>query len=270
MAADTLAITTLQGDIHWENKAANLDMWDSILDELTSPAEIVVLPEMFTTGFTMQAAALAEPMDGPTMQWMADTAAQLRVILTGSFIARENDSFFNRLVWMLPNGQFGYYDKRHLFTLAGEEKIYTPGNKRLIASAKGWKLNLQVCYDLRFPTWARQQVSIDEAQNPQPEYDVLVYVANWPERRNHAWKTLLSARAIENQCYVVGVNRVGKDGWGVYHSGDSMVVDPLGGILYHRAHEPELNTVVLERKLLDENRSRLPFWRDGDAFTLLP
>lgn len=270
MAADTLCITTLQADLHWEDKDANLDLFASMLEELESPAEIVVLPEMFTTGFTMEAAKFAEPMDGETMQWLANTAAQYRVILTGSFIAVEDGKFFNRLVWMLPNGQFGYYDKRHLFTLAGEEKIYTPGQKRLIASAKGWKINLQICYDLRFPAWARQQPQTDEAGNIHPEYDVLIYVANWPERRSHAWKTLLSARAIENQCYVVGVNRVGKDGADVYHSGDSMIVDPLGELYYHRTHQAEMQTIQLEYKHLTEIRQRLPFWKDGDAFSLLP
>jgi omega-amidase len=142
---------------------------------------------------------------------------------------------------VLPTGAIGYYDKRHRFAFAGEDKEYTAGSKRLIASVKGWKLNLQVCYDLRFPVWARQQAT------ETPEYDILLYVANWPERRNHAWKTLLTARAIENQCYVIGVNRVGEDGNGIAHTGDSMVIDPLGNTLYHRAGEEDIHTITLER-----------------------
>ena len=165
---------------------------------------------------------------------------------------------------MLPNGQYGYYDKRHLFAFAGEDAKYSPGNRRLIASVNGWKLNLQVCYDLRFPVWARQQTT------EQPEYDVLVYVANWPERRNHAWKSLLMARAIENQCYVIGVNRIGNDAGDIYHSGDSMVIGPLGEILYHKAHEEEVKTHLLSKDVLKEAREKFPFWKDADRFKIEP
>jgi predicted amidohydrolase len=163
---------------------------------------------------------------------------------------------------MLPNGQYGYYDKRHLFAFAGEDQHYTAGNKRLIASVKGWKINLQVCYDLRFPVWARQSPS------EEPEYDVLIYVANWPERRSHAWKTLLQARAIENQCYVVGVNRVGNDGNNIYHSGDSMVIDPLGEVLYTKKGEEDIHTITIDKANLNAVREKLPFLRDGDGFSI--
>jgi len=228
-------------------------------------AELVVLPEMFSTGFSMEAETLAEDMDGPTLSWMKKIAGLKKIILTGSIIAREGDKFFNRLLWVLPNGQYGHYDKRHLFAYAGEDNRYSPGNKRLIASVNGWKIHLLICYDLRFPVWSRQSI-----QNGQPEYDLLVYVANWPERRNHAWKSLLQARAIENQCYVVGVNRVGDDGHGIYHSGDSMVVDPLGNILYHKAHEEDLFTIALEKEKLEEVRNKFPFWKDADHFLIDP
>lgn len=230
--------------------------------------ELVVLPEMFNTGFTMQPEKLAEPMTGETLQWMKRVAAARKVILTGSFAAVDEagKGFYNRLVWMLPTGQFGVYDKRHLFAFAGEEQHYAPGSKRFIASVKGWKINLQVCYDLRFPVWARQTSAVTAVT---AEYDVLVYVANWPERRRHAWKTLLQARAIENQCYVVGVNRVGNDGNGIYHSGDSMVVDALGEVLYTIQDSEDVHTITLEKAGLDAVREKLPFLRDRDAFLLV-
>ena len=227
--------------------------------------QVVILPEMFTTGFSMQAQKLAEPMDGPTVQWMKRVAATKKVILAGSVIIEEDGHYYNRFIWMLPNGQYGVYDKRHLFAYAEEDKHYTAGNQRFIVSVNGFKLNLLVCYDLRFPVWARQQF----AEDGSFEYDVLVYVANWPERRSNAWKTLLQARAIENQCYVVGVNRVGEDGKGHQYSGDSMVVDPTGEMLYNKAHEEDTFTFKLEKEKLNELREKFPFWRDADGFKIL-
>ena len=220
---------------------------------------------MFSTGFSMKPEQLAETMDGPTLQWMKNVAATKKVILTGSVIIEENGNYYNRLVWMLPNGQYGYYDKRHLFAYGEEDKHYASGSKRLIASVNGWKVNLMVCYDLRFPIWARQQ--FDEDRNF--EYDVLIYVANWPERRNTAWKSLLRARAIENQCYVIGVNRVGNDGSDIYHSGDSTVIDPLGEILYEKAHDEDIFTIQLNKGQLNSIRKKFQFWRDADDFEIL-
>lgn len=220
---------------------------------------------MFSTGFSMKPEQLAETMDGPTLQWMKNVAATKKVILTGSVIIEENGNYYNRLVWMLPNGQYGYYDKRHLFAYGEEDKHYASGSKRLIASVNGWKVNLMVCYDLRFPVWARQQ--FDEDRNF--EYDVLIYVANWPERRNTAWKSLLRARAIENQCYVIGVNRVGNDGSDIYHSGDSTVIDPLGEILYEKAHDEDIFTIQLNKDQLNSIRKKFQFWRDADDFEIL-
>lgn len=264
-----LTITTIQTDLHWENKEANLRMLEDKLRNLEQPTEIVVLPEMFSTGFSMRPAALAENMDGETVNWMKDMSARYKVVLAGSVIIEEEGKFYNRFIWMLPNGQYGIYDKRHRFAFAGEDQFYTAGNKRMIASVKGWKINLQVCYDLRFPVWARQQLNTNDSGERAPEYDVLIYVANWPERRSHAWKTLLCARAIENQCYVIGVNRVGKDGNDIYHSGNSMVIDPLGEVLYHMADEEDIFTITLQREHLENVRSRFPFWRDGDSFSIL-
>jgi predicted amidohydrolase len=220
---------------------------------------------MFSTGFSMKPEVFAEGMDGATVQWMKRIAASKKVILTGSVIIEDDGKFFNRLIWMLPTGQYGYYDKRHLFAYGEEDKHYTAGSRRSIASVNGWKINLMVCYDLRFPVWARQQ--FDEEGNF--EYDVLIYVANWPERRNLAWKSLLRARAIENQCYVIGVNRVGNDGNDIYHSGDSMVVDPLGETLYEKANDEDVFTIQLRKERLKEVRDKFQFWRDADEFKIL-
>jgi len=265
----TLTITTIQSNINWEDKPANLDMFEEKINSIEDRTEIVVLPEMFSTGFSMQPQLFAESMEGETVDWMRRIATEKKIILTGSVIIKEEDKFYNRLIWMLPNGDHGYYNKRHLFAYAGEDDHYSPGHKRLIASVKGWKINLQVCYDLRFPVWSRQSpVHTGKEERQGAEYDVLIYVANWPERRSHAWKTLLCARAIENQCYVVGVNRVGTDGNNIYHSGNSLVIDPLGEVLYHRADDEDVFTITLEKERLNEVRTKYPFLKDADHFNI--
>lgn len=261
----SLTVTIIQPDLKWEDKTANLQKLESLIDGVAGKTELVVLPEMFSTGFSMRPEALAETMDGESVEWMRRIAKEKKIILTGSLIIAEGEKYFNRLIWMLPNGQFGYYDKRHCFAFAGEDKHYTAGVKRLIAQAKGWRINLQVCYDLRFPVWARQQ----PAENEDMEYDLLIYVANWPERRSHAWKTLLQARAIENQCYVIGVNRVGNDGNNIYHNGDSMIIDPLGEVLLHKEKEEGAFTITLNSDRVAEVRNKFPFWKDADHFELL-
>ena len=259
----SLTLTIIQTDLVFENKAANLERLKTKIENIEERTEIVVLPEMFSTGFSMQPDLFAETMEGETVQWMKDIAETNKIIVTGSIIIKEDGQYFNRLVWMLPNGQLGYYDKRHLFAYGEEDKHYTGGNKRLIASVKGWKIKLLICYDLRFPVWSRQQSGENET-----EYDLLIYVANWPERRSHAWKTLLCARAIENQCYVAGVNRVGKDNKNIYHSGNSLVIDPLGQVLYHMADEEDVFTITLQKEDLDKARTQFPFWKDADDFTI--
>ena len=261
----SLHISLIQSALVWEDKEANLELFAEKIRSIEQPTEIIVLPEMFNTGFSMQPEKFAETMEGPTIDWMRRLSAEKRAILTGSLIIEEAGKYYNRLIWMLPNGSLGYYDKRHLFAFAGEDQHYHPGNKRLIASVKGWKINLQICYDLRFPVWARQQLNDDV----EKEYDVLLYVANWPEKRNHAWKTLLTARAIENQCFTIGVNRVGLDGHNIAHSGDSMVVGPLGEILYHCAYEEDIFHITLQKEEVNNTRAHFPFWKDGDAFTVL-
>ena len=259
----SLTLTIIQTDLSWENKSANLQRLKEKIEAMDERTEIVVLPEMFSTGFTMVPELFAETMDGETVTWMKERAENNKIIITGSLIIEEDGQYFNRLIWMLPNGEMGHYDKRHLFGYGDEDKHYTAGNKRLIASVKGWRINLQVCYDLRFPVWSRQQSTSAES-----EYDLLIYVANWPERRSHAWKTLLCARAIENQCFVAGVNRVGKDNKNVYYSGNSLVIDPLGQVLYHMADVEDVFTITLQKEEVDKVRTQFPFWKDADVFTI--
>ena len=266
-----LSITTIQTNLHWEDKTANLQMLEEKINSIKEKTELVILPEMFSTGFSMKPELLGETMEGETINWMKRIAAEKKIILTGSIIIEEEGNYFNRIVWMLPNGQHGHYDKRHLFAYGDEDKHYTAGTKRVIASVKGWKINLLVCYDLRFPVWARQSPlsTSGEGLGGETEYDVLIYVANWPERRSHAWKTLLQARAIENQCYVIGVNRTGKDGNDIYYSGDSMVVDPMGEVLYTKKDEEDIFTTTLDKEHLQAVRSKLPFLKDADGFKIL-
>jgi omega-amidase len=260
MANEHLNITLVQSDILWEDKAANLAHYEKLISEIKEKKEVVVLPEMFSTGFSMSPERLAEPMTGHSVQWMRDIAAKNRCILTGSLIIEEGGKYYNRLLWVQPNGNIGYYDKRHLFAYAHEDGHYTPGNKRLIVQVKGWRICVLVCYDLRFPVWARNQ---------NEEYDVLLYVANWPERRSLAWKTLLQARAIENMSYVVGINRVGTDGKDIYYSGDSSVFGPLGETVWQQNGSAAVHTVTLEKQTLTTARENFPFLRDADKFVMM-
>lgn len=229
---------------------------------LSVPVEshIVVLPEMFSTGFSMRPEALSENMDGVTMQWIQRISRQTKKIITGSIIIEEDGHYFNRLIWMLPNRDFYHYDKRHLFGYAEEDKHYTSGDHKLIVQVNGWKICPLICYDLRFPAWSRQSDSL---------YDILIYVANWPERRSLAWKSLLQARAIENQSYVIGVNRVGEDGNGIHYSGDSCVIDPLGKVFWQQAAEECVFTYTFEKENLEEVRSHFPFLNDRDKFMMM-
>jgi predicted amidohydrolase len=288
----TLTVTGIQSDLHWEDRKANLQVFEEKIFSISQPTEIVVLPEMFSTGFSMQPETLAETMEGETVHWMKRVAAKKKIILTGSLIIKDSspplaketglaspaaslrrprgsEAYYNRLVWVLPNGQVGHYDKRHLFAYGDEDQHYTPGEKRLIASVKGWKINLLVCYDLRFPVWSRQSPSPSRQVGAEPEYDVLIYVANWPEKRIHAWTTLLRARAIENQCYVFGVNRTGDDGKKIHYTGESMAVDPMGEILYHKKEEEDIFTITLDKSHLEKAREKFPFWRDADIFKII-
>lgn len=243
-------------------------MLEEKINNIDRKTEIVILPEMFSTGFSMNPHELAEGMDGESVNWMKRISSQKRIILTGSVMIEENGQYFNRLIWMLPNGQMGLYDKRHLFAYANEDKHFSAGTKRLIASVKGWKINLLVCYDLRFPVWSRQSQNVSK-ESEGLEYDVLVYVANWPEKRSQMWRALLQARAIENQSYCIGVNRVGNDGNNNSYRGDSMVINPLGEILYHKANDEDIYTITLQKEELETTREKMPFWKDADPFLII-
>jgi len=255
-----LHITLIQPDIVWEDKPTNLERYEKMIASVSGPRHVVVLPEMFSTGFSMAPERLAEAIDGNTVKWMAAIARQHRCILTGSLIIEEDGKYYNRMLWVQPDGQIVHYDKRHLFAHATEDEHYTAGETRVITQVNGWRINLMVCYDLRFPVWAR---------NRDAEYDVLIYVANWPEARSLAWRTLLQARAIENQSYVVGVNRVGKDPKGNNYNGESSVFGPLGEILWQHPVTEAVHTVTLEKEPLQQIREKLPFLKDADNFMLL-
>lgn len=260
MATSNLLVTLLQTDIVWEDKTANLSRYEQQLAAIEGPRHVVVLPEMFTTGFSMDAARLAEPMDGHTVQWMQQMAAKHRCILVGSIIVAEEGLYYNRMLWVQPNGVVGHYDKRHLFGYAGEDQHYARGERKMIASVNGWKVNLLICYDLRFPVWAR---------NHAADYDVLLYVANWPQQRSLAWRTLLQARAIENQCYTIGVNRVGTDAKGNNYSGDSSIFGPQGELIWQHSGSEAIHTAQLDAAHLAATRDKMPFLKDADKFALL-
>ncbi|MBS1616023.1 MAG: amidohydrolase [Bacteroidetes bacterium] len=258
--SESLLLTIIQPDIVWENKAANLSHYDSLISGIEGPKEIVILPEMFSTGFSMSPEALAEPMNGDTLSWMQETSKKFRIILCGSLIIAEKGCYYNRFLWVQPDGNTYFYDKRHLFAYSGEDKQYSQGQRKLIVQVKGWRICPIVCYDLRFPVWARNV--------PGSEYDLLLCVANWPERRRLAWKTLLQARAIENQAYCIGVNRVGMDGKDIAYSGDSSVFGPLGELLWQKVGQEIVHTISLNKASLQEARNNYPFLRDADPFTL--
>lgn len=259
--SSTLTFSLIQNNLVWENKQENLSDFERKIKLLPAGKEIVVLPEMFTTGFSMNPAALAESMSGDTVQWMKRVAAENRIILTGSCIIEENSKYFNRLIWMQPNQEYGCYDKKHLFSYSNEDKHFSAGNKKFIAQVKGWKICTQICYDLRFPVWNRQTKDM--------RYDVLLFVANWPKRRIHAWKTLLQARAIENQCYVVAVNRTGTDGNDIEYNGGSCIINPLGEILHYAEDVEESITMTIDKNELDEVRNKFRFYEDADDFVIL-
>jgi len=256
MIINKINVTLIQSKLEWEDKSKNLENFDSILSGLET--DIVVLPEMFTTGFSMSPEKLAETMDGESVGWMIKRSKELNAVICGSLIIEENQKYYNRFIWTEPDGKIITYDKRHLFGYAGEDKHYTPGQQRVIIEYKGWKILPLVCYDLRFPVWSR---NVDG-------YDLIICVANWPRVRRHAWKTLLQARAIENQSFVVGVNRVGLDGKGNDYSGNSMIVYPLGEVMYELS-EDETHQINLIKELVDSQRESLPFLKDQDKFNII-
>lgn len=257
---DNLKITVFQGYLFWEKVDKNLQNIALRLSGIREKTDLIILPEMFSTGFTMNAEELAEPMGGKTMQWMHKIAQQYDCAITGSIIITEDGKYFNRLIWMLPDGSHKHYDKRHLFALGKEHHTYTAGTKRLMVELKGWKICPVICYDLRFPVWLR---------NVEPTYDLLLIVANWPERRALHWRTLIPARAVENQSYVIGVNRVGHDGNEIYHSGDSTCIDPNGNVVYYKRDEEDLYTFSIIGDEVAKARRTMPFLKDADNFKIV-
>ena len=254
-----LKITTFQTYLFWENIDKNLEYLTLRLTSIRETTDLIVLPEMFNTGFSMNPDQLAEKMNGKSMKWMHEQAKKYKCVVTGSIIINEKNNNYNRLIWMRPDGSYEYYDKRHLFGLGEEDQHYKAGAKKLFVELKGWKICPVICYDLRFPVWLR---------NTNQEYDLLLIVANWPERRSLHWRSLIPARAIENQAFVVGVNRVGHDGNEVYHSGDSMCIDPNGKVIYYKPNDEDLYTFSIKKDVVTEARASLPFLKDGDSFTL--
>lgn len=254
-----LKVTLVQTTQFWEDKISNLKHFDELIASIED-TDLIVLPEMFHTAFSMRAKDLAEPMeDSAAMHWLSAKAKLKSCAIYTSFIAKEGEKYYNRGIFILPSGEFTIYDKRKLFSLAGEDKIYSAGEEKVIVNYKGWKILLQICYDLRFPENQRNQLD----EYGVPLYDIMLTVANWPERRIHHWKTLLAARAIENQCFVVGVNRVGLDGNGLNYSGDSKVFDALGDSFpTFEAGQTSYIKVILNKENLDEVRLRLAFLKD--------
>ena len=255
-----LTISIIQSDLVWEDVAANLKAFTKKI-KAVKQSDLIVLPETFSTAFSMNSEHLAEPMNGKTMTWMATMAKEKNTVLAGSAILRENDHIFNRFIWMRPDGSFDKYDKRHLFRMGDEHNHFTAGSERLIVELKGWKICPQICYDLRFPVWSR---------NKKQEYDLLLYIANWPEVRIPAWEKLLYARAIENQCYVAGVNRIGIDGNGVNCSGNSMLIDSKGDLIWKAKDlEEETKTVKVSLDDLNGFRKKFPVGMDADEFEVI-
>ncbi|TRW22600.1 amidohydrolase [Flavobacterium zepuense] len=254
-----MKISLIQTSLAWEDAAANRANFATLANAIKE-TDLIVLPEMFATGFSMNPEKVAEKMDGLSVQWMQDLATQKNCAVAGSLVIEEDGSYYNRMFFVFPDKQYKTYDKRHLFTLAGEDKVYTRGNQKLIVDYKGWKICPFVCYDLRFPVFSRNTEG----------YDLLIYSANWPEVRTLAWDTLLRARAIENQAYTVGLNRIGQDGNGHNYIGHSQVVDALGTYILEPQEDEVIVTVEINKASQDEIRSKLAFLNDKDIFALIP
>lgn len=256
---ETLNVALIQADLVWENPTENCKNFTKKIDSIVDAIDVIVLPEMFSTGFTMHAEKVAESMNGKMVNWMKQQALKKNAAIVGSLIITENNKFYNRLLFVEPSGQITHYNKRHTFTLVGEEKVYTAGSKKVIIDYKGWKICPLICYDLRFPVWARNS----------EDYDILLYVANWPKPRISAWNALLKARAIENVSYCIGVNRVGIDGVNSIYSGHSAVYNVLGETISNiKPSEEQIDIVTLEKRHISAYRNKFKFLNDRDSFTL--
>lgn len=256
-----LKVAFIQSELHWHDPSANRAMFEEKIWQIESAVDLIILPEMFTTGFSMDASSLAEVMNTTTVKWMQQMASQKQAVITGSVIIKDKGQYFNRLLWVNPDGSYQQYDKRHLFRNAGEHNFYLPGKDRLITTVKGWKVCPLICYDLRFPVWSRNSFEGDVAA-----YDLLLYVANWPDKRVNAWDSLLQARAVENLSYSIGVNRIGHDGNDVKYCGHSAAYNYKGDILHAPSEKEETVIVTLEHSPMQDFRTRFPFYLDADKF----
>jgi len=250
-----LIITLIQTAPVWEDINDNLSLFNEKIHDINEKTDLIILPEMFTTGFSMNAANLAQDINGSSIKWLQVNSTLINTDIVGSIIFKSNNMYFNRLLWAKPDGRLFTYDKKHLFRFAGEEKTYSAGAENITVELKGWKIRPFICYDLRFPVWTR---------NIKNQYDIAVFIANWPEKRSMHWKSLLQARAIENQSYVIGVNRVGVDGNGLFYSGDSSVIDPCGKVIFQKHDEECTYTTVLSFNPLEDYRKTFPAWMDSD------
>ncbi|MCO7184357.1 amidohydrolase [Tenacibaculum sp. XPcli2-G] len=256
---NTLKVALIQSDLVWENPTENRKRFEKKINGLSDEIDLIVLPEMFTTGFTMNASAVAETMEGETVQWLQNLAQEKSIAITGSIIISENNNFYNRLLFVHPSGKIDSYNKKHTFTLAGEHEVFSAGTERIIVGYKGWKICPLICYDLRFPVWARNTEN----------YDLLLYVASWPKPRIEAWDSLLKARAIENMSYTIGVNRVGVDVNGYEYIGNTVCYDTLGNCLAkNNQGTEEILIVELDKDKQIETRKRFCFLDDRDAFVI--
>lgn len=262
--AKSLNVALVQTDLYWKDKVANMAMLEEKISSIQEKVDMIVLPEMFTTGFTMEAGDVGEAMNLHTTRWLKQMARQSQALVTGSFVVQDAGKFYNRLVWVKPNGDIGHYDKRHLFRMAEEDDHYAMGTEQKIFEWKGWKIMPQVCYDLRFPVWSRNSLSDDGSL----AYDLVFYVASWPAPRINAWDILLQARAMENLSYSLGVNRVGKDGNGVLYTGHSGAYNFKGETLSFSQEKEEILITELDYESLIEFRKKFPAWMDSDSFKL--
>ncbi|MBC8111075.1 MAG: amidohydrolase [Verrucomicrobia bacterium] len=253
-----MKITLIQSDLHWENITANLATFEEKIWHLSGQTDVIVLPEMFNTGYSMDT-SLAEPMNLTTFKWLRQMANQTGAVVTGSYMVSEKEHYYNRMVWMRPDGNFSFYDKKHLFGLAGENQFFTSGNQKIVVEWKGWRFCPMICYDLRFPVWSR---------NESPFYDCVLYIASWASPRHLAWQTLLQARAIENLSYSIGVNRVGKDAENHEFLGGSAVYAFSGETIFEATHQEIIQTCVLDKEALADYRNHFRFHEDADAFSL--
>lgn len=258
-----LRVSLVQGATRWHDPAGNREYYATLMAPLKGSSDLVLVPETFTSGFSNDAIHNAETMEGPTIAWLRDQARLLDAAVCGSVQLRVGEKVYNRLIFATPDGQIRHYDKRHLFRYAGEHERYAAGNERLILVWRGWKIFPQVCYDLRFPVYSRNRHGTDGF-----EYDLVLFVANWPSARAHAWRTLLRARAIENLSYCAGLNRVGNDGNNLHYGGDSAVLDFLGQPLVELGSQEQVVTSVLDGAALAAHRERFPAWMDADEFSL--